>query len=137
MTSIPTVAAPSILLTRDDILMGRDKQFPLTPELQANLGHLLANLNKFAVRYNKKLVVTSGYRPAGYNTAAGGAVHSNHMVCLACDFHDPDGAIDAFSEANLQVLADCGLYLEDPAHTPGWCHLQAVAPHSGNRIFIP
>jgi len=124
-------------ITPQEILMSRDTQYPLSDELQANLAKLLECLNKFRAYYNIPMVVTSGYRPAGFNTAAGGAQHSNHMVCLACDFHDPDGALDAYCMNNLPVLEYCGLYLEDPAHTPGWCHLQAISPASGNRVFKP
>jgi len=65
--------------------------------------------------------VTSGYRPGRYNTAAGGAKKSNDTICLACDFADADGALAAYCLANLDVLEKSNLYMEDPAHTKGWC----------------
>lgn len=115
--------------------MGRDSEYPLTFELEANLTILLEALNKFRAIYGKPMYVSSGYRPGKYNTAAGGAAHSNHMVCMACDFHDANEDLDTFCLANQAVLADCGLWLESPTHTPGWCHLDT---HSrANRVFNP
>lgn len=124
-------------ITRDEILQGRDAQYPLSPELVENLNILLERLNKFRQMYGKPMVVTSGYRPAEFNKAAGGAQKSNHMICLACDFKDIDGSLDAWCMQHLEILEQCGLYLEHPDSTPGWSHLQAVAPRSGNRIFRP
>lgn len=125
------------MITRDEVLMGRDKDSPLTKELETNLTKLLMALNAFRKIYGKPMVVSSGYRPEAVNAATPGAAkHSNHMICLACDFKD-DGKLDQYCVDNQDVLEKCGLYLEDPAHTPGWTHLQCVPPRSGNRIFIP
>jgi len=124
-----------MLITRDEILMNRDAEFPLTPELEANLANLLIALNKFREIYGIPMIVTSGYRPGHYNTDAGGAANSPHITCEACDFHDPDGAIDTYCTHNLNVLIECGLYLENPPDTIGWSHLQ-VRP-TINRVFLP
>ncbi len=124
-------------IKRDEVLMGRDTEFPLTPELEKNLRMLLASLNQFRGLYGIPMVVSSGYRPGHYNKDAGGAAHSNHMTCRACDFHDPDGALAFFCANRLDVLEKCGLYLELPSHTKGWVHLQVIAPKSGNRVFVP
>jgi uncharacterized protein YcbK (DUF882 family) len=125
------------MITRDEVLMGRDKEFPLTPELEANLAKLLTALNKYRAIYGSPMLVSSGYRPGHYNRDAGGAAHSSHVVCLACDFHDSDGQLKAWVAANLHVLEDCGLYMEDPTHTKTWLHLTVQAPKSGHRVFIP
>lgn len=126
------------MLTRDDILMGRDKLFPLTDEMEGNLSKLLAALHLLQPVCPEELIVTSGYRPPSINaTIPGAAKKSNHMVCLACDFHDPTGAVGKWCAANLEVLEAVGLWLEHPLSTPGWCHLQAAAPRSGHRMFIP
>ena len=124
-------------VSRDEVLMGRDKEFPLTPELEANLAKLLPAINKFRDIYGKPLKVSSGYRPGAFNQAAGGAKKSNHMLCLAVDFQDVDGSLKLYCSNNLKVLEECGLYLEDPASTPTWVHLQCVPPRSGNRVFKP
>lgn len=123
------------MISRNEVLEGRDKEFPLTPELEKNLTKLLEALNHFRTVYGKPMIVTSGYRPGHYNT--GFATHSSHLTCEAADFHDPDGQLDAWCESHLEVLVACGLYLENPPQTPGWCHLQTKKPASGNRIFIP
>lgn len=126
------------MISRDEVLMGREKQYPLTPEMETNLAKLLVALNKFRTIYGKPLIVTSGYRPAAINaTIANAAKKSNHMVCLACDFADANGALDKYCMENLNVLEECGLWLENPESTPTWCHLQCVPPKSGNRVFKP
>lgn len=126
------------MITRQEILMGRDKQYPLTQEMEQNLQKLLAALNLFRTMYGKSMIVTSGYRPAAINAAVPGAAKkSNHMVCLACDFKDTDGSLDKYCMDNLYILEQCGLYLEHPDSTQGWCHLQCVPPKSGKRVFKP
>lgn len=125
------------MISRDEVLMGRDKEYPLTPELEANLQALLKSLNQFRDLYGIPMIVSSGYRPGHYNTDAGGAKGSAHMMCEACDFRDSDGSLDFFCANRLDVLEQCKLYLEMPKNTPGWCHLTVRPPKSGNRIFIP
>jgi uncharacterized protein YcbK (DUF882 family) len=126
------------MLTADNILMGRDKAAPLTSELKENLEMLLEALNKFRAIYGKSMIVSSGYRPSAINAATKGAAkHSNHMICLAADIKDIDGCLDTYCVNNIKILEQCGLWLENPDNTPGWCHLQCVPPKSGNRIFIP
>lgn len=124
-------------VSRDEILMGREREVPLSKEQEDNLSKLLIAVNKFRNIYGKPLKVSSGYRPGVYNKAAGGAKKSNHMVCLAVDFADADGSLDSYCLNNLKVLEECGLYLESPEHTLGWTHLQVVPPASGKRVFKP
>jgi hypothetical protein len=123
------------MISRREVLMDRDKDFPLTEEQEQNLERLLEALNKLRKAYGKPMVVSSGYRPPGINKAVGGAKRSAHMSCEACDFRDVDGALDQWCLDNLDVLAECGLYLESPQHTPGWSHLQIRK--TKNRVFIP
>lgn len=128
------------MISRNEVLMGRDKDHPLTSELESNLNKLLTALNKFRKAYGKPMSVSSGYRPGTFNSAAGGAKKSAHMECLACDFRDPDGSIDAFAiECDKNgLLKQWGLWLEHPDHTKGWCHLDIR--DRGNRksnVFIP
>lgn len=123
------------MITRDEVLMGRDKEFPLNIILESNLQKLLTALNKFKAIYGKPMVVSSGYRPGKYNKLAGGAENSNHMFCMACDFVDIDSSLDTFCVANKDVLKACGLYLEHPKWTKNWCHLD-ISPRK-KHIFIP
>jgi hypothetical protein len=59
------------------------------------------------------------------------------MTGNAADVYDPDGALDVWlmSPEGQYSLGQFGLYLEHPDSTPGWCHVQDVAPLSGNRVF--
>jgi hypothetical protein len=126
------------MISRDEILMGRDKQAPLTGAMEVNLEKLLKAVNKFRAVYGKPLKVTSGYRPEAINSQVKGAARaSNHMVCLAVDFADRDGKLAEYCLNNLKLLEEFGLWMEDPGHTKGWVHLQCVPPRSGNRVFIP
>lgn len=130
------------MITREEVLMGREQEFPLSDELEHNLQKLLLALNRFREIYGKPMVVSSGYRPGRFNVAAGGAAHSNHMVCLACDFHDVNGDIDQWITMDReQALEASGLWREAQASTPGWVHLQVVPfgsyKEGGTRSFKP
>src|SRR5262245_6199833 len=114
------------MITRDEVLMGRDKKYPLSTELEANLTKLLAALNKFRTKYGKVMFVSSGYRPPEFNKAAGGSKKSAHLSCLACDFKDLDGSLDKWCSENQDFLAELGLWQENPKNTPNWCHLDLV-----------
>lgn len=124
-----------MVIQRKEILMGRDQQFPLSVELETHLSNLLTALNRFRDLYGKPMFVSSGYRPGHYNSDVGGAKNSPHITCEACDFHDVDGSLDQWCQDNEDVLVQCGLYLESPEQTPGWCHLQ-IRP-TRNRVFLP
>jgi hypothetical protein len=124
------------VISRAEVLMGRDSEYPLTPELEANLVRLLASLNRFRTIYGKPMFVTSGYRPGKYNTKAGGAPHSAHLTCEACDFADGEGKLADYCIRNLSLLEKCGLWMESPAKTKGWVHLQ-IRPVPGKRVFEP
>jgi uncharacterized protein YcbK (DUF882 family) len=122
-------------VTHSEILMGRDKESPLSPEQKANLDRLVVAVNIIRKAYNKPMKVSSGYRPGIYNLKAGGAKRSAHLTCEAVDFRDQDGSLAAWCENNLQILVNAGLYMENSAFTPGWVHLQTRP--TKNRIFIP
>lgn len=128
------------MVTRDEVLKGRDKDYPLTPELEQNLEQLLDAVNKLRKEYGKPFVITSGYRPGHYNKSARGAKKSAHMSCQAVDIRDTDGEIAKWCLANLHLLIEAGLYMESPFYThepPGarWVHLQTRP--TKNRVFIP
>lgn len=123
------------MITRKEVLMGRDLSYPLTPDLEQNLVRLLAALNRLRTIYGKSMTVSSGYRPGHFNKTAGGAHTSAHLTCEACDFRDPEGKLAAWLLSHNKVLINCGLFLESPTHTPGWVHLQTRP--TINRIFLP
>ena len=73
-----------------------------------------------------------GFRTPGSRT---GAPNSSHREARAVDVYDPNDGLDAWiTDAALEAA---GLYREDPAATPGWCHLTTRAPGSGRRTFTP
>lgn len=121
------------MITRDEILMGRDKEFRLTPDLECNLQTLLDAVNKLRKLYGKPMYVNSGWRPGHYNSDIGGSKNSAHISCEAVDFKDSDGALVKFITPT--ILKQCGLYMENPSKTIGWCHLQCRP--TKNRIFNP
>ena len=130
------------MITRDEVLKGRERDYPLDSELELNLSRLLDAVNRIRKEWGKPLIVTSGYRPGHYNKSARGAKRSAHMTCEAVDFQDKDGEFGKWCLANLKLLEEAGLYMESPLYTheppaKRWIHLQIRAPKSGNRVFIP
>ena len=121
------------MISRDEILMGREKEFPLSQSQEFNLNILLHCVNLLREAYGKPMYVSSGYRPGRYNKAAGGAKGSAHLSCEAVDFKDADGKLKQFITEDL--LKKCGLYMEHPDDTPTWVHVQ-IRP-TKNRIFNP
>lgn len=122
-------------IAHHEVLMGRDKDAPLSPEQKANLDRLVVALNVVRQAYGKPMRVSSGYRPGVFNLKAGGAKKSAHLTCEACDFADEDGELAAWCLKNVPLLEKAGLYLENPSFTKGWVHLQTRP--TKNRIFVP
>jgi len=126
----------SQLIDRAMYLMGRDKEYPLDELLEINCAKLLYRVNGLLKVLKVNPSVTSGYRPGHYNKAAGGATQSSHISCEAVDLGDAHLQLGK-TIANSMLLKDFDLYMEDPAATPGWCHLQTRPTRSGKRIFKP
>jgi len=127
------------MISRDEILMKRDKEYPLTPTLEANLAKLLVAVNKLRKLYGKPMFVSSGYRPGHYNAKAGGGKKSAHLSLEAVDFKDADRLLTNFCTDD--ILEECGLWMEDPAVATTWTHLQTREPKSRvpgrTRVFKP
>lgn len=136
-----------LYFTRDEILMGRDKLSPLTPEMEENLEKLIIAVSKVRAAYGRSLSVSSGYRPSSVNASVGGAKLSAHQSCQAVDIVDKDGEFAKWCLNNLTILEECNLFLESPDYTytidklgnrvSGWVHLDIRGPKSGKRVFIP
>ena len=118
------------LVSKEEILMGRDKLAPLDAEQKANLQRLLDAVQIIRLAYGKPLIVSSGYRPSTINVAVGGAKRSLHTSCLAVDFKDLDGKIDEWlnTDEGQNLLEKLNMWQEAPAHTPNWSHIDL-----GNR----
>lgn len=124
------MAANTGKISREEILhlAGKKKDnrladYPLTAEIEKNLARLLVSLNQLRQAIGRPMIVSSGYRPGHYNSSIGGAPHSLHKDCRACDFEDGDGTLKAWCMANLDVLRKAGLQMEHPLDAPTWLHL--------------
>lgn len=140
------------MITLADYYMGRDATHSvwLTTEMRTNAALTVGLANKLLVlaktagvglKSNPKTgsIVNSGWRPAQVNAGVPGAApNSKHLTCRAIDLYDPDGDLDEWLlDGADTVLKDLGLWLEHPAATKGWSHLQTVPPGSGRRVFYP
>lgn len=134
--------------TLGEYWMGRDKLFAreLTDQIRANAATLIERVNLFLVCYRASTgdltprPVNSGWRPAAINAKVRGAApKSKHMTGEAVDLADSDESLDTWAESpeGQKALESCKLWLESPAYTNRWIHLQSVPPKSGHRIFIP
>ena len=125
------------MITRQEILKGREVKYPLSPEQGRNLTVLLMVINKVREEWGQPMTVTSGYRPEELNSKiANAAKKSSHTSCQAVDIADPDGKLYAWLTANNNaILIKYDLYLESRIDAPTWCHLQTRPIPSGNRVF--
>lgn len=149
-----------MLITRDDYFMGRDVDrrysAEMTPQIEASALLLLPPVNellKAAAEAGVTMdvnplrdlrgefsLVASGWRPNAINSKTKNAApNSKHKTGNAVDVYDPDGDLDEWllSTPGQLVLVRCDLYMEHPAATKGWSHLQRIPPGSRNRVFYP
>lgn len=120
-----------------------------TPERRANAEKLLLAASRLEMRMSAAGVVfptnpatncgVSGKLYGGFRPQACtiGARRSNHKEGLAVDLFDPNSKIDAWCMTHLDVLEECGIWIEHPEKTDGWSHWQCVPPKSGRRVFYP
>lgn len=135
-----------------DYWMGRDRTHALQlgTDLRANADRTVGTANALLVLAkaggvvleaspDTGSIVTSGWRPADINAATPNAKRrSLHISCQAVDLYDPDGDLDEWLlQVADTVLHDLGLWLEHPAATKGWAHVQLRPPGSGRRVFYP
>lgn len=126
--------------------MGRDKEYAAdftfeiaqNAEATVNKANLLLSIYMARTGDTERRKVTSGWRPPSLNAATpGAALRSKHMTGQAIDISDPEGDLDHWLIDHTVVLQEVGLFLEHPASTKGWCHVQTIAPKSQNRVFYP
>jgi hypothetical protein len=124
-----------MFITREEVLKGREVEYPLTPEMEVNLTLLLAKSNTLRSICGIPFILNSGYRPGHYNTDAGGAKNSAHLTCEAIDVRDYSRKLTYWCLGHQDVLEELGLWMEAPEHTPNWVHLQIRA--AKHRVFQP
>lgn len=83
--------------------------------------------------------LVSGTRYGGFRPGSApiGAAKSKHKTGHAVDVYDPRRTLATWCAANLEQVAQIGLWCEDWRWTPSWCHFQDVPPGSGLRVYIP
>jgi len=140
------------MFTLKDYAMGREKLYPnsWTEIVKNNAIELLRRVNPFLEFIGfAAAVLSSGWRPHVLNMKMGGRRKSNHVIGAAIDILDRDKKLAAYfyalagtnpindsPEVNA-LLEKFDLYMEHPAYTIGWIHVQTIAPASGKRVFIP
>lgn len=129
------------MISMNEILKGRATLESLPEDIQANLNTLLERINKLRTAYGKPLTVNDGYRRA-QDKPKNGASHSKHYIGCAIDLDDDDTAVLwTWTQENLELMQEIGLWMEDPRWTHGavgtWMHYQIIPPGSGHRIFVP
>lgn len=130
------------MISLTDYWMGRDKVHPLamTPQIEKNAALTVQLANALLAKFGQGRKVNSGWRPPAVNAAIPtAAVNSKHMTGEAIDLADPDGDLDEWllTEAGQRALEELGLWMEHPAATKGWSHIQTRPPKSGRRVFYP
>jgi hypothetical protein len=132
-----------MILTSEDYFGRQSHRVKPSDDVVSNADILIRRVNQLLVDVYEKTgidpkVVNSGWRPANYNaTVPGAAVNSKHITGQAIDLSDPDGELDDFLFKNQEYLVENFLWMEHPAATKGWTHLQSIPPRSGNRVFFP
>ena len=130
-----------MVITLEQYWMGRDKKYPdaWSEDIEHQAIDLLDRVNALLKGFGEDRSVNSGWRPPALNAATNGAaLKSKHMTGNAVDLADPEGDLDDWcSENDGALLSSYGLWMEHPAATKGWCHLQNLPPKSGRRIFYP
>ena len=85
-------------------------------------------------------VFASGWRPPSVNERTKNAASkSTHITAEGCDLQDDrkTRALATWCIYNLSILANIGLWMEDPRWTPDWVHVQTRPPGSKRRVYIP
>lgn len=94
---------------------------------------MLVRLNDIRAVWGKPLVITSGARCVKHNATIGGAKASKHISGTAVDF----AATPEFKKWISDRLDLLNVWIEDPAFTPTWVHVQILPPPGTPRIFKP
>ena len=141
------------MITVQDYWMGRDREFPMamSPDLEREAFRTVDLVNRLLVFAHSAgvtletnprtgTIISSGWRPASVNAKTPNAApNSKHMTGQAIDLYDPDGDLDEWlmTSDGQETLKRLGLWMEHPAATKTWAHLQTIPPRSGNRVFYP
>jgi len=117
----------------------RLKSLDLTDDVIRNIHKLLAAVNAILKDLGMSRKVTSGFRPLAVNEEIPSAAKkSAHTEGLAADIEDVDGQLKGKILSKPYLLSQYGLWMEDSASTPTWCHLDLKdRPERLIRVFKP
>lgn len=139
------------MITIDELLMRRYKLNELPTDHQSNLKTLHYRMNIIRKKYNRPMIITSGYRSLDKHVAIyqqkallnqapfkdgiydGSKVplRSKHLSGSACDVYDPDAKLYNWCKLNEEFLTQVGVWLE---HRQGpWQHFQ-IQPFGSYRL---
>jgi hypothetical protein len=108
----------------------------LTNEIRLNAVRLIEAVRKLLGLFAQDRAQLSGWRPKKTNAATPGAApNSTHLTGEGIDLADADGSLDRWCLNNQAALKSCGLWLENPAVTPRWCHLDRRIRQLPSRVF--
>lgn len=111
-----------------------------TKEIIANAIDLIARVNALLedIGHTEVVEVSSGFRPADANKAAGGATKSGHLRGLAVDIFDPRQQLSKMLQDMPGALYLHGLMMEDPNSTKTWLHVDTVPRKARtSQVFKP
>lgn len=119
---------------------------------QINLEDLQWRINVVRAKWGKPMTVTSGYRTLQDHLRIYSEINarrrkkglppmripagSRHLSGQAVDISDPDGKLHEWCMANLPLLEQVGLWIEEQ-DSEKRVHFQSIAPRSGKRVFKP
>lgn len=92
-------------------------------------------LNRIRSYYNKKVFITSGWRPDVYNKLIGGAPNSYHIKGLAVDFYVDGISCDQVRKDMEPKLEEWRIRMEDEVGVAK-VHID-LGPVTFNRFFKP
>lgn len=118
---------------------GKGHEDELTAEMRKDAERVVEIANELLRRSElTHLGLRSGWRPASYNaTVPTAAKKSKHILCQAIDIEDDEGELDSWLTEFPWHLDELDIYMEHPASTKGWCHIQIIPPRSKRRVFYP
>lgn len=128
-------------VTLDDYYQGRQRAYAgeWNASIESEAKTLLSRVNMLLSLFKQDVEgVASGWRPPSYNAKVPNAAKkSKHMTGQAIDIKDEHTGFKDWCYDNQDLLSLCGLWMEHPASTKQWCHLQSAPPASGRRVFFP
>ena len=127
------------MITLQDYWMGRDKGVPARADApdRKNAAMTVQLANMLLLKFGEGRKVNSGWRPPAVNVATPNAAMNSKHTPAKISTADPDGDLDEWlmTAEGQAALVEIGLWMEHPAATKSWTHLQTVPPKSGRRVL--